>query len=548
MTPKPDLVHPLAVAETPTSVNKTGSWRFERPVFRSRIGPCQEACPLGEDLNTVLALGARGDYAAAYRRISLENPFPGLSGRLCHHPCERACNRGRFDQPVSVRDLERFVAHRAWEEGTKPEKVDPALRQTVPGQTAAVVGPGPAALAAAAFLARLGREVTLFSRGADLAGPARPLLEREGLKGVWDREAQEVLVLGVRVDKGRPRATDLTSLGRDFGLVFVAPGGWGGEEVDPGPRGLVRSRELGRLLKTPGLAAPSRAAVIGGGSGGGGYGERARAAAQTLAGLGAQVAVLSPGPGPVEGNRVQGVEYLDFTEVMTLVGTGRGLTGLRCRRGEGAPFLVEADLAVLALGERLDPVFEPAWSPPEDGFLWVDGHPAGPAEDAPLAGRWLMGRLALGKGAALGLDLAASSRPVHEIGRAMVGRRGALSLEAHLGLQPDRLWGEAVPFEELNVELSVELDSAAFKPSPRSRPAGEGGLLTPGQARRSARRCFGCGLCTYCGRCDDFCPDLSITIDPASQTREIDYDHCKGCGICAQECPRGAIGWVKEEP
>jgi 2-oxoacid:acceptor oxidoreductase delta subunit (pyruvate/2-ketoisovalerate family) len=187
----------------------------------------------------------------------------------------------------------------------------------------------------------------------------------------------------------------------------------------------------------------------------------------------------------------------------------------------------------------MDPVFDPAWSPPGGGFFWVDNHPAGPPRDEPRSGRWLMDQLALGKGAALGLDLAAAGRPVHEIGRAGVGERGALSLEAYLGLREDRLWGEATSFEELNL--------AAFTPSRRSVPTGEGGLLTPGQALRSARRCFSCGLCNFCGRCEDFCPDLSIRIDPAARTREIDYDHCKGCGICAEECPRGAVGWVKEE-
>lgn len=526
MTSKPDLV--IAMADQPTAVNKTGSWRYERPVFRSRIGPCNEACPLGEDLNAILALEARGEMGAALGKISLENPFPGLSGRLCHHPCQRACNRGRFDQPVSIRDLESFVAKKAQETDPEPGKV-----RSAPGKKAAVVGAGPAGLAAAAFLARLGREVTLFNRGQDLAGPAQEFLEEKGLKEIWDLEAERVLKLGVSLERGCPRADDLEYLGREFRLIYVAPGGWGRTGGRAVQKGLVRSRELKPLIRAAALPSIRRPVVLGQGAG-------ARAAAETLAGLGAEPLVLSPGPAPEVDTMDHGIEYADPTEVLSLVGSGRELIGLLCRRpGEEEPFPLKADLVVLALGERLDPVFEPAWSPPEGGFYWVDDHSAGPAGKEPLSGRMFMAQLAQGKGAALGLDLAAGQRPVHHVAQAMVGQRGALSLEAHLDPENGRRWQEVTPFEDLN--------PAAFKPSSPSRPAGEGGLLTPGQALRSARRCLGCGLCNFCRRCDDYCPDLSITIDPRTRTREIDYDHCKGCGICAEECPRGALAWVPEE-
>ena len=72
------------------------------------------------------------------------------------------------------------------------------------------------------------------------------------------------------------------------------------------------------------------------------------------------------------------------------------------------------------------------------------------------------------------------------------------------------------------------------------------GAGAPAIALVSAGRCFNCGLCTFCFKCYDFCPDLSIIMDRDAGRREIDLDHCKGCGICAEECPRGAIDWVRE--
>jgi formate dehydrogenase beta subunit len=73
----------------------------------------------------------------------------------------------------------------------------------------------------------------------------------------------------------------------------------------------------------------------------------------------------------------------------------------------------------------------------------------------------------------------------------------------------------------------------------------EGGF-TQRKAVESARRCFNCGICSYCSICYQFCPDLAIRIDDREMLREIDYDHCKGCGICARECPVGFIEMVDE--
>jgi Pyruvate/2-oxoacid:ferredoxin oxidoreductase delta subunit len=65
--------------------------------------------------------------------------------------------------------------------------------------------------------------------------------------------------------------------------------------------------------------------------------------------------------------------------------------------------------------------------------------------------------------------------------------------------------------------------------------------FSPEEARFSASRCFSCGTCNYCYNCYFFCPEGAISLDPLRQKKEVDLDHCKGCGTCARSCPRNAV-------
>ncbi len=154
---------PMAAAKEPTTAIHTGTWRFERPVFVSRLAPCSEACPLGEDIPAIMALNGKADFAGAYSKIVEENPFPGICGRICFHPCERVCNRGRFDEAVSVKDLE-------WSVFKEVQAREPSTgaREPKKDRKVAVVGGGPAALSCAYFLALLGHEITILEEGEEL--------------------------------------------------------------------------------------------------------------------------------------------------------------------------------------------------------------------------------------------------------------------------------------------------------------------------------------------------------------------------------------------
>ena len=87
----------------------TGNWRAIRPVYRDKLPPCNNACGTNEKIQGYLDLVKRGKYLDAYALIKEDMPFPSVTGRVCYHPCEQACNRGQYDEAISIRAVERFL-------------------------------------------------------------------------------------------------------------------------------------------------------------------------------------------------------------------------------------------------------------------------------------------------------------------------------------------------------------------------------------------------------------------------------------------------------
>ena len=88
---------------------KTGTWRFFRPVARTMLSPCNEACPAGVDIRGFIGLVKEGLLDSALELYLDENPLPAICGCVCFHPCENECNRKLIDEPVSVRVLKRHA-------------------------------------------------------------------------------------------------------------------------------------------------------------------------------------------------------------------------------------------------------------------------------------------------------------------------------------------------------------------------------------------------------------------------------------------------------
>lgn len=130
---------------------------------RVSLPPCQEACPIHQDIPGYVALITEGKFKEALELIRKVNPLPAVCGFICHHPCEEACLREGVDHPIPIRLLKRFVAE--YERKRIGKKVLKKRREKV-----LVIGSGPAGLTAANDLSLLGFEVTVFEALPVLGG------------------------------------------------------------------------------------------------------------------------------------------------------------------------------------------------------------------------------------------------------------------------------------------------------------------------------------------------------------------------------------------
>ena len=194
------MEHPFAVTLDPgTSLkNRTGSWRTSRPVYVHRLSPCSHACPAGEDVQGWLAYAEGGDYEAAWRKLTENNPFPAVMGRVCYYPCENVCNRAVLDSAVGINSVERFLGDIAISKGWRF-----AAPQEPSGKKVLIIGAGPSGLSAAYHLARLGHAVTIKEAGPLPGGMMRFGIPKYRLpREVLDAEVQRILDLGVRLEYG----------------------------------------------------------------------------------------------------------------------------------------------------------------------------------------------------------------------------------------------------------------------------------------------------------------------------------------------------------
>ena len=102
----------ISVSSTSTLANRTGSWKYIRPRYQDGVAPCNARCPTGVDVEGYMNLLREGRVADALDLVLRENPMPAITGRVCHHPCELACNRAQYDDPVAVHLVEREMGDR----------------------------------------------------------------------------------------------------------------------------------------------------------------------------------------------------------------------------------------------------------------------------------------------------------------------------------------------------------------------------------------------------------------------------------------------------
>ncbi len=205
----------------------TGENRFHSIFGAARVEtpPCASACPANVDIPSYLSEIRKGRTAKAARLLLETNPIPAITGRACPHFCEEACNRGDFDEAVSVRSVERFLGDYILDNARR--FIKPPTAET--GRKVAIVGSGPAGLSAAHYLRKSGHAVTVLDRMPEPGGMLTYAIPPYRLpKEVVRRVARALEKAGVefRVNVEVGRDVTLDALRKDFDAVFLASGAW----------------------------------------------------------------------------------------------------------------------------------------------------------------------------------------------------------------------------------------------------------------------------------------------------------------------------------
>ena len=540
------MEHPFAITlDVGTSLaNQTGSWRTSRPVYIDRLPPCNNACPAGENIQSWLHHAESGDYEAAWRELTADNPMPAVMGRVCYHPCESACNRAQIDEAVGINSIERFLGDIAISKGWRfaPPQADS-------GKRVLVVGAGPSGLSAAYHLRKLGHAVEIHEAGPFAGGMMRFGIPKYRLpRDVLEAEINRIVDLGVALRLNTKVDRIVESIGAGgFDAGFLAVGAHIGKRafIPAGSAAkILDAVTLLRSMESEEKPLLGRRVVVYGG------GNTAIDAARTAKRLGATEAIIvyrrTRDRMPAHDFEVEEAlqEGIMMKWLSTIKRMDEGLLTVEKMQLDEKGFpqptgefeTLEADSLVLALGQDVD-------------LSLLDSVPGLEIKDGvvQVGANMMTGHAGIFAGG----DMVPAERTVTvAVGH---GKKAARHIDAWLR-------GEAyAPAQKHELASIDKLNSWYYADAPKTvRPMLEiarrqstfeevQGGLDETNALYEARRCLSCGNCFECDNCYGVCPDNAVIKLGPGKRFQFNYDYCKGCGLCAQECPCGAIAMVPEE-
>jgi len=540
-------------------------------VTKRGTSPCKHTCPAETSAQGYVALIQAGRYKEALDVVKEYNPFPASVGRVCNHPCEEKCNRGKLDTPVSICALKRFVADWVYEhpdelkKEEEKEKVVPKEEPERPKAKVAIIGAGPAGLSCAHHLVRMGYQTTIFEALPVAGGMMRVGIPSYRLpRDVLQREIDEILAQGVELKLNTPIRNINSLFNAGYSAVFLAIGaheaqklGIPGEDAlgvhhgVPFLQGVSLAERHGimegfedRFVIAFGIPiAPKvgkRTIVIGGGN-------TAVDASRTALRLGAKEVVMvyrrsreemPANSWEIEEAEKEGVKIELLTAPVEVVVKEGRVTGIQCVKMElgepdasgrrrpipikGSEFVIPADTMIAAVAQA-----------PEISFLeethGLEVTPKGTFGVDPLT-------LATNRpGVFAGGDVARG--PWILIQAIADGRRGALSIDRYLrgvdlltpreqiplpvvDLSKEEI-DEMVEAEEVN--LTPRMTVSMLPTAERIKDFREVELvLTEEQAKQEAARCLACGICSECHLCVQVCKREAIDHQQADILEELE--------------------------
>ncbi len=520
------------------------------PLYDCYTAPCVHACAISQEIPEYLHLCGEGCYEEALGLIWDANPLPNITGYICDHQCMYACTRIDYEGTVSIRELKRIAAEHGHKEFLLSLSSPPSI-----GRKAAVVGAGPAGLAAASFLAREGVEVTVFEREARPGGIVRYVIPgfRFPEKAI-DSDVELLTALGVtfvfNADADAVTAASLMSQG--FDAVIYAIGAEKNQPLtleEPSDKVVNSLDFLWQFRNVPEDLNPGRRVLVVGGGNTAMDSARAAAAVDGVE----HVRVLyrrtiDEMPADMEEYRNAIADGVQFTFLAAPVSYRNGV--LNCRVMElgepdadgrrrplptGETFACEADTVITAVGERVDSEALKRYGVPLTGEGWAAADPE--TQETPERNIYVIGDAADGPSTVV--RCIASARRAAE---ALLSRFSAESEpEGESGLEE---LGAGIDELDLFREGEQAFYRELTSKKRSHRPQGVlGNLDDAAYAGIEASRCLECSY--ICNKCVDVCPNrANITVD----TRELErYAHpfqivhldtfCNECGNCATFCP-----------
>ncbi|ALC17812.1 4Fe-4S ferredoxin [Desulfuromonas soudanensis] len=480
----------------------SGADRLKLPHWQDRKygAPCQTSCPSSIPTQDRINLLRQGKVKEALELVLRYSPFPAsVCGEVCPNLCMDACTRQFLDHPVAMKELGRLSLEAASPE-PKPST----------GKTVAVIGGGPGGLSAAWQLRLSGHAVTLYEADEEVGGKLRQVIPGSRLpESSLQGEIARVKALGVSIRTGTAVDAPLfATIRKEHDAVVIASGAHNSVIIPfPGHERLVKGLDFLKEVnagKKP--AVGERVVVLGAGNAGmdvclGAYAMGAKKVTS--------IDIQRPAAykHEIDGVKALGgeVRWPVFTEKIDE-------RGVWTKDGE----LIEADMVIIAIGERPDLSYVPREWLTDRGMVDVDG--CWQSVKAP-------GIFAIG-------DTIKPGLLTHAIGQ---GAEAALLIDDYLAGK------ELVPIKKPEVIPQSCLSKELFRPQNRGR-------LCVTDAKAETSRCLSCGTCRDCSMCLEACPEGAIRrIEKADGAFEyLSDDHlCIGCGICAGICPCGI--WAMEQ-
>jgi len=522
---------------------KTGSWRTLMPVNMMQTPPCTQSCPAGNDIRGFLrVLAEKQDYEEAWHVLTRTNPLPATCGRVCPHPCEAGCNRRDFDTPLAINSAERAVGDYGLEYNLKHKKLISKRKEKV-----AVVGSGPAGLSCAFHLTKRGFQVKIFEANSEPGGWMRYGIPSYRLPNyILKQEIEKILGLGIEIECNVKVGVNIPMdhLTRHYNAVFLGLGAQMGTSIKiPGEdtQNVFSGVEFLKLINSGQIVEVGRDVIVVGG------GNTAMDCARVAKRLGANVSVfyrrtrveMPAITAEIDEAMEERIMFRYHTNPVKIITDEDRVVGLLCGQmelkepdasGRARPVPIEdsesiypADTVIMATGQAVDydgieiQKQNDQWiSTNENLMTSIDG-------------------VFAGGDAVLGLETVAVA-----IGQ---GLRAASAIEDYIeGNVESQLAPPPVIYsKDLNTYYYTQekrFSKEAVSIHTRLKNFRE---IYPSfdhqEIIKEAERCFSCGLCFYCGNCYMYCPDNAVKISPSTGKYDFDLDFCKGCGLCAIECP-----------